>query len=128
MATIAGGLSETSFLSSFSSSDLTQFTSGLLPTVAAGTTLTMSDLNPIQQWLAGTLYSTYASLGSTVIGGTDSTVIGGTGSTVVGGLSSSDVATLQAFAQYYSLVAQLAFGPLLTTVYGTSVSTNTFAS
>jgi len=121
MATIAGGLSETSFLSAFSSSSgLSQLTGGLLPTVPAGTTLSMSQLNPIQQWLAGSLFNTYSTLGSTVIGGTS-------GSTVIGGMSGSDMATLQAYAQFYSIVAQIAFGPLMTTFYGTTVSSSSFS-
>lgn len=117
MATIAGGLNETSFLSSLTgASDLSMLTGGILPTVVAGSTLSMTQLNPIQQWFAGSLYGTYSSLTSTLIGGSSSTLVGGSGAT----LSASDLATLQAYSQYYTLVAQLAFGPLLT-MFGTNI-------
>lgn len=97
MATIGGGLNQSNFVSAFTSNpQLTQLTGGILPT---GTDLTLNNLNPIQQWFAGALYDTYASLGGTA----------------PGGLSGSSLETFQAYTQFYTVLTNLFFGPLLGT-------------
>ena len=104
MATIPGGLSQTTFVTAITNNpQMSSMTFGLLPT---GSNISYSQLNPIQQLFAGMTYNLYESLG---------------GSTVVGGMSASNLATFQAFTQYYSLLFYQTFGPLIATS-GTSFS------
>ncbi|WP_243313684.1 hypothetical protein [Fundidesulfovibrio agrisoli] len=95
MATISGGLSQTSFVQSFANSPaLVALSGGLIP---SGSNVTLSSLGPVGQLYVGQTYGLYASLGGTA----------------PGGLTGANLQTFQAFSQFYALIDIMLFGPLI---------------
>lgn len=95
MATISGGLSQTSFVQSFAANpQLVSLAAGLIP---SGTNVTLSQLGPVGQLYLGQTYGLYASLGGTT----------------AGGLTGANLQTFQAFSQFYALIDIMLFGPLI---------------
>ncbi|WP_243367270.1 hypothetical protein [Fundidesulfovibrio soli] len=94
MATISGGLSQTSFVQSFAGNpQLVALSAGLIPSGA----VTLNQLGPVGQLYVGQTYGLYAALGGTA----------------PGGLTGSNLQLFQAFSQFYALVDIMLFGPLI---------------